>query len=115
MLAFDPEKVVLNARTANTEDLLNRVTVFRNEMEPEALPIIEAELRSRGMTAADILDHGDKVKTGVQLGRDGTIAKCSFCSRPASAQRWGWHKLWGLVPVFPRPMRYCSVHNQPPR
>ena len=44
MLPFESERVRKNAREATTEDLLNRVTVYRGDMEPEALKIIEAEL-----------------------------------------------------------------------
>ena len=110
MLDFDPEKVLLNARAATTEDLLNRVTVFRNQMEAEAVNIIEAELRSRGVTAADQLAHADKIKEGMIVRTDGTVARCSFCQQPAIAQRWGWHWLWGKVPFFPRRLHYCRQH-----
>src|SRR5437660_803136 len=111
MLEFDPDKVLLNARSATTEDLLDRVTVFRDQMEPEAVTILEAELRSRGVTAADVLTHGDKIKEGLIRHPDGTVAKCSFCPAPAVARRWGWHRLWGKVPLFPRRLRYCREHD----
>jgi hypothetical protein len=110
MLEFDPEKVLLNARAATDEDLLNRVTVFRNQMEPEAVNIIEAELRSRGVTAAQQLAHADKFTDGVIVRTDGTVAYCSFCRQPAIAQRWGWHRLWGKVPLFPKRVHDCSQH-----
>jgi hypothetical protein len=112
MMEFDANKVMLNARAATTEDLLNRVTVFREQMEPEAVAIFEAELRSRGVTAADVVDHGDKARQGAVLRADGTAAECSFCRAPAVAQGWGWHKLWGKVPVFPRRLRWCREHQK---
>jgi hypothetical protein len=110
MLEFDPEKVLLNARGATNEDLLNRVTVFRNQMEPEAVDIIERELRSRGVTAADQLAHADRFKDGVIVRTDGTVARCSVCRQPAIAQRWSWHWLWGKVPLFPVRVHYCRQH-----
>jgi hypothetical protein len=42
---------------------------------------------------------------------DGTAVGCSFCHRPAVAEGWGWHRLWGLLPVFPRYYYYCSEHR----
>ena len=32
---------------------------------------------------------------------DGTAVRCSFCHRPAVAEGWGWHRLWGVLPLFP--------------
>lgn len=48
---WDADRVRANARQAPTEDLLERVTVYRSGMEPEAVEIIEAELRRRGICA----------------------------------------------------------------
>ncbi len=44
---WDADRVRANARQASTEDLLERVTIYRSGMEPEAVEIIEAELRRR--------------------------------------------------------------------
>ena len=46
------DRVRANVQAASTEDLLDRATVYREGMEPEALDLIEAELRRRGVTAA---------------------------------------------------------------
>src|SRR5258708_7816623 len=51
------DRVRENVRQADTEDLLDRATVYRDGMEPEAILLIEAELRARGVTEADILAH----------------------------------------------------------
>jgi hypothetical protein len=111
MLEFDADKVQLNARSATTEDLLNRVTVYRNQMEPEAVALFEAELQRRGVTAAQIVDHGDRVREGTVLRRDGTVAPCSYCREPAVGQGWRWLRLWGKVPVFPWRTRWCRAHR----
>jgi hypothetical protein len=112
MLPFNADAVFMNARTATTEDLLNRVTVYRNQIEPEALAIFEAELRGRGVSAAEVLDHGDKVREGVIVRPDGTVPTCSFCRAPAVAEGWGWHRLFGRLPVFPRRLRWCREHRE---
>ncbi len=44
----DTQRLLLNVRQATDEDLLNRVTVYRAGMEPEALVVIEEELAQRG-------------------------------------------------------------------
>src|SRR5262245_49520354 len=43
-MRLDLEKVRANARAASTEDLLDRVTVFRDGLEPEAVAVLEEEL-----------------------------------------------------------------------
>jgi hypothetical protein len=108
---FDPERVRRNVREATTEDLLDRATVYRAGMEPEALEIIDAELRKRGLTAGQIADHAQERRAETRPLPDGTVVRCSFCYRPAVAEGWGWHRLWGLVPIFPRFYYYCSEHR----
>src|SRR5689334_7294684 len=102
MLKYDAERVRQNARQAETEDLLDRVTVYRAGMEPDALYVIEEELRRRGVTAADIDAHARRREESGLGEAGGLPARCSFCARPAVGRRWGWHRLWGLLPVFPR-------------
>lgn len=110
MLPFNPDRVRNNARAASTEDLLDRVTVYRNGMEPEALEILEAELRARGLTRDDIERHDrERKQTLIQL-EDGTARRCTFCHRPAEEEAWSWHKLWGRLPVFPRHIAWCREH-----
>ena len=114
MLDFDPERVTRNAQEAASEDLLDRMTVYRDGMEPEAIHIIEEELKHRGIGPGEIEAHaayqGDRM---IPLA-DGTAQPCSFCHRPAVEQRWGWHRLWGYFPVFPRYFSYCELHLPPP-
>jgi hypothetical protein len=111
MLPFDLERVRVNVRQASTEDLLDRITVFRAGMEALALDLIEAELRDRQVTEEEIHDHAEKRRLETHLLPDGTVARCSFCHRPASAEGWDWHRLWGKVPVFPRFYYYCAEHQ----
>ncbi len=110
-LAFDVQKVLANVRKASTEDLLHRVTVYRAGMEPEAIEIIEEELCSRGVRPADIEDHARRHVGEVIFEEDGTAKKCSFCRQPAVTRGWGWHRLWQIVPIFPRLFYYCREHQ----
>ncbi len=89
---FDPdrERLAVNVRSASTQDLLDRATLYRDGMEPEALELIEEELRRRGLTAAQQVDHALAVSRG-----------------------WGWHRLWGKVPLFPRRVTLCAEHATP--
>jgi hypothetical protein len=113
-MRFKREPVEKNVRKAATEDLLDRVTVYRTGMEPEALDIIEAELRSRGVDIEQIEDYGER-RRGEVLARPGGIAvRCDFCRQPAVVQEWGWHRLWGKVPLFPRLLHYCENHRPRP-
>jgi hypothetical protein len=79
-------------------------------MEPGALAVIDEELRSRGITALEIEAHAEKRSQETKFHPDGTAVRCSSCHRPAVAEGWGWHRLWGLWPVFPRYFHYCSEH-----
>ncbi|MCI0460554.1 MAG: hypothetical protein L0Z62_26670 [Gemmataceae bacterium] len=110
MLPFDVKQVQENARKATTEDLLDRVTAYREGMEPEALDIIEAELRERGVGPEEIEAHTLRGQDILRLP-DGVAVKCSFCHRPAVVSRWGVHKLFGLLPVLPRRFYYCAEHR----
>jgi hypothetical protein len=110
MFRFDPQRVLVNVRKATTEDLLDRVTAYRAGMEPEAIDIIEAELRQRGVGTDEIEAHAERCRRETLQLPDGTAVKCTFCHRPAVARGWGWHRLWGLVPLFPRSFRYCPEH-----
>jgi hypothetical protein len=115
---FDPERVLINVRKATTEDLLDRVTVYRAGMEDEAIEIIEGELHDRGVYRDAIREHAARRERDVIVLADGTAAMCSFCRRPAVADGWGWHWLsvmiWGkrrsIVPLFPRFFHYCDLH-----
>jgi hypothetical protein len=108
---FDLQNIARNVQKATTEDLLNRVTAYRAGMEPEAIRLIEEELRRRGVTSGQIEEHAAQVREESLILEDGTAAKCSFCHNPAVGERWGWHKLFGgPIPLFPRSYRYCRDH-----
>lgn len=109
-MRFDVQRVRKNIRQASTEDLLDRVTVYRAGMEPIAVDLAEAELRSRGIRQPEIDRHARERESTVLLLADGTAQSCSFCRRPAVRHAWGWHRLWGKLPVFPRRFAYCDEH-----
>lgn len=111
MLAFDPDRVRVNVRQATTEDLLDRATAYRAGMEPAALALIQAELRQRGVRRDQIDAHARQREAETFWLADGTARPCAFCHRPAVAHGWGWHRLWGLLPVFPRYYYYCAAHQ----
>jgi hypothetical protein len=111
MLGFDLDKVRENARGATTEDLLDRVTVYRPNMEPEALEVIEAELQQRGVTPAAVAAHGAARENAAYVTTpSGLVLCCTYCREPAVAERWGFHWLWGLIPLLPRRFHYCREH-----
>jgi hypothetical protein len=108
---FSVERVRDNVRSASTEDLLDRVTVYREALEPEALPVILEELRERGINPEAIVEH-EKTRGEVLVDARGIAHKCSECDRPAVVHEWGWHQLFGKLPVFPRMFWRCEVHRQ---
>jgi hypothetical protein len=108
-LDLNMERVKANVQKARTEDLLDRATVYRDGMEPEALELIDAELRARGVSAAEVAAHRER-RARIVYDADGLAVKCVRCARPAAAQRWGWHLLWGKLPLFPRRLAYCDEH-----
>ncbi|HEX4589272.1 MAG TPA: hypothetical protein VH120_05050 [Gemmataceae bacterium] len=112
MLKFDPAAVRKNVRDATTEDLLDRVTAYRAGMEPEALPVIEEELARRGVGPSGIRHHELENCVDIVYRPEGFAYKCSFCRRPAVRRRWGWHRLWGLLPILPTIISYCSRHAE---
>jgi hypothetical protein len=112
MIKLNLQRVAENIARAPTEDLLDRITVYREGMEPEALELIEAELRHRGVRAAEIEAHEEANRRHTLLmGSDGLPMKCARCWRPAVVEVREWHRLWKLVPVFPRWMYYCEEHR----
>lgn len=104
------DKVRANVEQAETDDLLDRATVYRAGMEPEALAIIDRELRERGITAADVAAHAEKLASSVLNDLHGVAHKCSCCDRPAITTGWAWHRMWGWLPAFPRWFRWCERH-----
>jgi hypothetical protein len=113
-MRLDLDKVRENARGASTEDLLDRVTVYRAEMEPEALEVLEDELRGRGVSAAEQADHGERRRQAAVVREGGEVVRCERCRRPAVWEGTAWHRLWGVVPLFPRRMALCEEHRPRP-
>lgn len=110
MLEFDPKVVRRNVHKATAEDLLDRITAYRAGLEPEAIQIIEAELERRGIRPADVNRYEAEESPRILNRPEGFAYRCSFCDRPAVARRWGWHWLWGWVPVIPCVQNYCDHH-----
>jgi hypothetical protein len=108
---LDLHKVADYIRRAKTEELLDRVTVYRDGMEPAAVDLMENELARRGLSPEEIEDHDRRQRESALFHDDGTAVRCSFCERPAVLRAWGWHRLWGSVPVFPRRFAYCELHR----
>jgi hypothetical protein len=112
-MEFNLKRVAEYIRGADTEELLDRVTVYREGMEPAALDLMEGELDRRGVTRAEIAAHDAKQREDAIMLPDGTAMRCSFCNRPAVAQVRRWHRLFGRVPIFPKVFAYCTVHSAP--
>ncbi len=111
---LDLKKVAAFMRKTTDEDLLDRVTVYRDQMEPAALDLFEGELSRRGIDEAAVAEHGADFRSDALENSDGTIARCSFCGRPAVARARGWHRLWRRIPLFPRIFSYCRSHAPAP-
>lgn len=109
-MEFRLERVRANVRTASTEDLLDRATVYRTGLEPAALPVILEELKSRGVTAETIVRHEESHQQAVRDGM-GVARLCARCRKPAVTREWGWHRMYGRVPVFPRLYYLCEDHR----
>jgi hypothetical protein len=101
-------------RGADTEELLDRVTIYRDGMEPAAVDLMENELWRRGVTPEQLSDHNADRRKSVVIGADGVAIRCAFCDRPAVSKRWGWFKLWRRIPLYPRLFPRCGVHGPEP-
>jgi hypothetical protein len=106
-----PERIRDNVREASTEDLLDRATIYRQGMEEEALDLIERELRERGVSWDAIAEHERKRREESLFDEHGIARKCHSCPRPAVLQTWRWHRLWGVLPLFPRRIAWCAEHK----
>ena len=81
-MLFDLERVRANVRQATTEDLLDRVTVYRAGMEESALAIIEAELRSRDISDEEIEAHAEQRRRESNFLPDGTAVRLQLLPPP---------------------------------
>lgn len=103
-------RVRANVAKSSTEDLLDRVTVYRDGMEPDALDLIEAELRRRGIGVETITAHEAGRRATMKTDADGQPRLCHACRRPAVVVRWVWFRAWGLLPLFPLRAGFCAEH-----
>jgi hypothetical protein len=88
---LDLDRIRVNVRRAETEDLLDRVTVWRVDMEDEALDLVKEELRRRGIRSNEVAAHDEARRRKLVLLSDGRPARCCKCFRPAAVQVRGWH------------------------
>lgn len=109
-MIWDEKKVLENIRAADTDDLLDRITVYRANLEPVAIELIEGELHRRGIGANKIDAHREVCLRECLYHADGTAKMCSLCRKPAVREGWGWHRLMGKIPIMPRWLRYCKKH-----
>ena len=110
MLDVPSKRLERFVHDAETEDLVNQVTAFRAGMRPDVLPLIEAELRRRGIGPDDVAAHQAEVDAAVIWQAPGLARKCRDCERPAVETRWDWHRLWNTVPILPARFYYCVAH-----
>src|SRR2546426_528712 len=73
-MEFNAGRVFANVRSADTEDLLDRVTAFREGMEPQALAIIENELARRGLGPREIESYWEPRRAETIFQPDGIAA-----------------------------------------
>jgi len=111
-MELDLQRVRELAREATTEDLLDRVTVYRGGMDPEALTVLEEELRRREVDPTDIRQHAEQHGRDVLWERPGLAAQCAFCRQPAVMVEMRWFRLLGLIPLFQRPVPCCAAHAE---
>ena len=111
MSNLDKDRLRETLKKVETEELLDRITVYSSGMEPEALDVIHHELSSRGITPAKVREH-EQQRANVLWIKPGMAQKCSFCSRPAIADGLRWHRLGGLIPLFPRRVAWCEQHQR---
>lgn len=110
-MRLDLRAVAENARRAETTELLDRVTVYRDDMEPAALDLIEGELARRGVEPDAIRDHHRLRRERLIRDADGSCVRCEFCDQPAVRLGRSWHRIGGIIPVFRRSFAYCEDHD----
>lgn len=120
MTKVELDRVRENVLKATSEDLINRVTVYRGGMDPDAVLVIEAELATRGVTPAAIREQNNA--PDLLRDQNGVALTCFLCDRPAVVEVDDHVSLWGgllgymlgsiEIPQFSR--RYCREHRPPP-
>lgn len=111
-MRLDLKRVQNNVKAATTEDLIDRVTVYRASLDPGAIPVIVEELMSRGVSAEEIARHDERAARPI-VDASGAARPCSRCRKPAAVREWRWHRIFGIVPLFPRVTYSCEDHRRP--
>jgi len=93
-------------------ELLDRVTVLRDQMDVDALELLHAELAGRGIGPDEIGAHLRDMRFKMIKHPDGMPAVCHKCGRVAVVGRKEWHRLWRLIPLFQRQRYWCEEHAQ---
>jgi hypothetical protein len=110
IMEISPAKLLAHVGQMEQAELLDRVTVFRDALEPDAVEVMEAELARRGIGPEEIHQHYRQIKHRVLRDAHGIPAQCSWCERAAVEMREDFHKLWRLIPVAKRIWYYCERH-----
>ena len=79
-MELDLNKVARYIRRAETEELLDRVTVYRDGMEPAAVDLMENELARRGLSPAEIEEHDRFRRETAILLADGAAMRLAVAS-----------------------------------
>jgi DNA-binding IclR family transcriptional regulator len=107
---WNRDAVLAWTKRAADEELLDRATALRDELEPAAVDLLLAELADRGFSATDVANHG-AARAAVWVRRpDGSVPRCWRCSAPATDRVRQWWKLFGLLPVVPVRRPVCPRH-----
>jgi hypothetical protein len=113
MLKFKADPFLAEIQATDTADLMDRATAYREGLEPLAATMIDEELHRRGVAQAQIDIHADRCRRECLFDAHGVAFTCSQCRRPAIGEAATWHRLWGVVPLFPARVRYCKEHEPP--
>jgi hypothetical protein len=98
-------------RAMSSPELLDRVTVLRDQMDVEAIELLHAELAGRGIGPDEIGAHLREMRFKTIQHPDGMPAVCHQCGRAAVSGRIEWHRMWGLIPLFRRKRYWCEEHS----
>src|SRR4051794_24871805 len=94
-MEWDEQKLLVNIRQSDTDDLLDRLTAYGAGMEAAAIDMIEQELHRRGVSRAQIAERREAYRRDCLFDANGIAKMCSFCRKPAVGEGWGWHKILG--------------------
>ncbi len=110
-VSIRPQSRLSCIRAMTSPELLDRVTVLRDQMDNEALELLHAELASRGIGPDEIGAHLREMRFKVINHPDGMPAVCHKCGRAAVVSRLEWQRLWGKIPLFKRLHYWCEEHS----